>query len=105
MSSEPVGAPSWRSIAANSLHGLNARSLAPWSRSLRRLSFIEGFARFRPVPNSCLMDVRDRPVWLDHQLYRYADASEVRWAWRRTSVEMTQLYAEMDADLARRRHD
>ena len=50
-------------------------------------------------------DVRDRPVWLDYQLCRHNDAGEVRWTWRRTSVEMTQLYAELGEDLARRRHD
>ena len=50
-------------------------------------------------------DVRDRPVWLDYQLCRHNDAGEVRWTWRRTSAEMTQLYAELGEDLARRRHD
>lgn len=53
-------------------------------------------------------DVIDRPVWLDYQLCRHNDASEVRWTWRRTSIEMTQLYAELSAelseDLARHRH-
>jgi hypothetical protein len=50
-------------------------------------------------------DVRDRSVWLDYQLCRHNDAGEVRWTWRRTSVEMTQLYAELGEDLARRGHD
>jgi hypothetical protein len=50
-------------------------------------------------------DVRDRPVWLDYQLCRHNDAGEVRWTWRRTSVEMTQLYAEVGEYLERRRHD
>ena len=47
-------------------------------------------------------DVRERPVWLDYQLCRHNDAGEVRWTWRRMSVEMTNLYAELDEDLARR---
>ena len=50
-------------------------------------------------------DVRDRPVWLDYQLCRHNDAGEVRWTWRRTSVEMTQLYAELGQDLIRQRYD
>jgi hypothetical protein len=50
-------------------------------------------------------DVADRPVWLDYQLCRHNDAGEVRWTWRRTSTEMTNLYAELGEDLARRRHD
>jgi hypothetical protein len=50
-------------------------------------------------------DVRDRPVWLDYQLCRHNDAGEVRWTWRRTSAEMTQLYAEFGEDLAHRRYD
>lgn len=50
-------------------------------------------------------DVADRPVWLDYQLCRHNDAGEVRWTWRRTSAEMTNLYAELGADLARRQHD
>jgi hypothetical protein len=29
--------------------------VAPWSRSRRRLLHIGGFARFRLVPNSCLI--------------------------------------------------
>lgn len=49
-------------------------------------------------------DVRDRPVWLDYQLCRHNDAGEVRWTWRRTSAEITQLYAELGEDLARQRH-
>jgi len=50
-------------------------------------------------------DVRDRPVWLDYQLCRHNDASEVRWTWRRTSVEMAQLYAELSENLARHRQN
>lgn len=50
-------------------------------------------------------DVIDRPVWLDYQLCRHNDAGAVRWTWRRTSEEMTNLYAELGEDLARRRHD
>jgi hypothetical protein len=50
-------------------------------------------------------DVKDRPIWLDYQLCRHNDAGEVRWTWRRTSAEMTNLYAELGEDLARRRHD
>jgi hypothetical protein len=34
------------------------------------------------------------PVWLDHELYRHNDAGELRWTWRRTCDEMSQLYAE-----------
>ena len=34
---------------------------------------------------------------------RHNDAGEVRWTWRRTKAEMTQLYAELSDDLARRR--
>jgi hypothetical protein len=49
-------------------------------------------------------DVIDRPVWLDYQLCRHNDAGQVRWTWRRTSAEMTQLYAELGEDLARQRH-
>jgi len=49
-------------------------------------------------------DVRERPVWLDYQLCRHNDAGEVRWTWRRTKAEMTNLYAELSEDLARRRH-
>ena len=49
-------------------------------------------------------EVRDRPVWLDYQLCRHNDASEVRWTWRRTSAEMTQLYAKLGEELARRRN-
>ena len=49
-------------------------------------------------------EVRDRPVWLDYQLCRHNDAGEVRWTWRRTSAEMTQLYAELGEELARRRN-
>jgi hypothetical protein len=50
-------------------------------------------------------EVVDRPVWLDYQLCRHNDAGEVRWTWRRTSPEMTQLYAELGEDLARQRHN
>ena len=46
----------------------------------------------------------ERPVWLDYQLCRHNDAGEVRWTWRRTSAEMTQLYAELGEELARRRY-
>jgi hypothetical protein len=49
-------------------------------------------------------DVVERPVWLDYQLCRHNDAGEVRWTWRRTQAEMTQLYAELGEDLARGRH-
>ena len=49
-------------------------------------------------------DVRDRRVWLDCQLCRHNDAGEVRWTWRRTSAEMTQLYAELGEEVARRRN-
>ena len=49
-------------------------------------------------------DVRDRRVWLDYQLCRHNDAGEVRWTWRRTSAEMTQLYAELGEEVARRRN-
>lgn len=57
------------------------------------------------VETECWQDVRDRPIWLDYQLCRHNDAGEVRWTWRRTSAEMTNLYAELGEDLARRRHD
>lgn len=43
------------------------------------------------------------PVWMDYELCRHNDAGEVRWTWRRTKTEMTQLYAELSDDLARRR--
>ena len=46
----------------------------------------------------------ERPVWLDYQLCRHNDMGEVRWTWRRTRAEMTQLYAELRDDLAQRRY-
>ena len=46
----------------------------------------------------------DRPVWLDYQLCRHNDAGELRWTWRRTHEEMSQLYAELSDDLAKGRH-
>jgi hypothetical protein len=51
------------------------------------------------------LDVYERPIWLGYQLCRHNDAGEVRWSWRRTKTEMTQLYAELGEDLARRRFD
>ena len=56
------------------------------------------------VETECWQNVLDRPVWLDYQLCRHNDAGELRWTWRRTSAELTQLYAELDEDLARHRH-
>jgi hypothetical protein len=50
-------------------------------------------------------DVRDRPIWLDYQLCRHNDAGKVRWTWRRTAAELTQLYGELSEDLARRQHN
>jgi hypothetical protein len=50
-------------------------------------------------------DVPDRPVWLDYQLCRHNDSGKVRWTWRRTSAEMTNLYAELGEDLARQQND
>lgn len=49
--------------------------------------------------------VADRPVWIDYELCRHNDAGQVRWSWRRRKTEMTQLYAELSDDLARRRFD
>lgn len=49
------------------------------------------------------VDAQDRPTWLDYQLCRHNDAGQIRWTWRRTKPEMTQLYAELGEDLARRR--
>lgn len=51
-----------------------------------------------------LRHVLDRPVWLDYQLCRHNDMGEVRWTWRRTHTEMTQLYAELSEHLAQQRH-
>jgi hypothetical protein len=48
--------------------------------------------------------VADHPVWMDYELCRHNDAGEVRWTWRRTKAEMTQLYAELGEDLARKRY-
>jgi hypothetical protein len=50
-------------------------------------------------------DVLNRSVWLEYQLCRHNDAGEVRWTWRRTSVELTQLHAELGEDLAQQRHN
>lgn len=57
------------------------------------------------VEEEMWVDVIDRPVWLDYELSRHNDAGEVRWTWRRTKSEMTQLYAELGEDVARRRFD
>lgn len=48
--------------------------------------------------------VADRPVWMDYELCRHNAAGQVRWSWRRTKTEMTQLYAELGEDLARKRY-
>lgn len=50
------------------------------------------------------LDITDRPVWMDYELCRHNDAGVVRWTWRRTKAEMTQLYAELGENLARQRH-
>jgi hypothetical protein len=56
------------------------------------------------VESETWIDIADRPVWMDYELCRHNDASEVRWTWRRTKAEMTQLYAELGEDLARKRY-
>jgi hypothetical protein len=56
------------------------------------------------VESETWIDIADRPVWMDYELCRHNAAGEVRWTWRRTKAEMTQLYAEIGEDLARKRH-
>ncbi len=42
---------------------------------------------------------------MDYELCRHNDAGQVRWSWRRTKAELTQLYAELgEDDLARKRY-
>jgi hypothetical protein len=57
------------------------------------------------VESETWVDITDRPVWMDYELCRHNDAGQVRWSWRRRKTEMTQLYAELSDDLARRRFD
>jgi hypothetical protein len=57
------------------------------------------------VESETWIDITDRPLWMDYELCRHNDAGEVRWTWRRGKSEMTQLYAELSDDLARRRFD
>jgi len=51
------------------------------------------------------IEVAEHPVWLGYELYRHNDLGGVRWSWRRTKREMTELYAELGDYLARRRSD
>lgn len=45
------------------------------------------------------VQVTKRPTYLGYELVRHNDTGHIRWTWRRTKIEMQQLFAELHQHL------